>query len=113
MNDHPLVPEPHTEYHCRGERFIKDFGRKWVESGQPPLYAGWRDPGGGWIRWLWFRDPNQETHALHVPSYRDNSVSTKREINMLGYLLGRMCKDDPGMGGPLDEELEKELESLL
>ena len=92
MSAYPPTPTERTEYHPEQDFSIVDFGKLWLKEGQPPIQEGWRDPGGGWIRWLWFEDASGHAHALHAPAYRDGPRSTQKEKALLGFFLGWVVK---------------------
>ncbi len=112
---YPQAPDTRTEYHREGPLTISNFGRLWLKSGQPPLREGWRDLGGGWLRWTWFEVEGQ-AHALHVPSYQNSGETTDQEKKILGFLLGWMTKhspDRPVRSSRVEYWLDQQLETAL
>ncbi len=66
------LPDPCTKYHRNHPEHDPDalrrFVFKWKAADYTDLSSVWRDPGGGWIRWWWFRDEEGMAHALWMPS---------------------------------------------
>jgi|SaaInlStandDraft_5_1057022.scaffolds.fasta_scaffold10080_4 hypothetical protein len=84
-------PEPFVEYHRDHPELdttaLRRFVTKWREMGHPELGEVWRDPGGGWIRWLWFKDNDGMHHCLWIPSLVNSKPSlTDDETKLLVYL---------------------------
>lgn len=112
MTLYTQAPEGRVEYHQQGKLTLYEFGRLWMAESQPSLRYGWQDPGDGWVRWIWFKDKGGKAHVLHVLSYRDNPASSAKDLQILGFFLGRLMKDNPRPAEP-PSDLDRELEEIL
>lgn len=71
MTPHNMLPddEPRIEYfRDHDHQALETFYGVWEAAGRPLVRVGWRDPEGGWVRWLWFPHEGQN-HALFLPAY--------------------------------------------
>lgn len=70
---------------------LRRFGRLWDSLGRPPLRRIWRDPAGGWIRWIEFTHPETGAgHRLFVPGFWRDCPKEDRPIIVA---LVRLAKD--------------------
>lgn len=61
---------------------VDEFFAAWVKAGRPQVQTVWRDPEGGWIRWLWFGHEGVN-HALFIPSLRKTGGDRSPEFREL------------------------------
>ena len=93
------VPEPNVIYRkdTPGQT-IHEWFPLWTSHDFPGLFRVWRDPMGGWTRWLCFEDPDGITHALRVTTYREgNTVEENVYLRAISVKIGHrnITRPDP------------------